>query len=281
MRSENKAPPTVKLYRDGITLFLRWCDENDRPRELTKANAQGFLADTVATRAASTAIARYKAVTQFAKWMEREGEAPNNPLATLRQPAGHRKVVDTLSEVEIRALIATCKGQSLRARRDEAIIRLLADTGVRAGELLAMRGTDINLTKGLAIVTRGKGGKGRIVPFGAKTAAAIDKYIRAAKREGRYVEDAPMWLGAQGKSFAYHGLNDTLKRRAEDAGVANFHLHRLRHTYATRWLEAGGSEQGLMSVAGWSSRAMLDRYTRTTAASRATDEARGLNLGDY
>lgn len=42
----------------------------------------------------------------------------------------------------------------------------------------------------------------------------------------------------------------------------------------------GGSDQGLMAVAGWSYRAMLDRYTISSAAERAAEEARGLNLGD-
>jgi site-specific recombinase XerD len=280
MRSEGKAAPTVKLYRNGITLFLRWCDETGIPRDLNKTNAQGFLAHTLETRSSGTAIARYKAVTQFAKWLEREGEIPSNPLASLRQPSGQRKVVNVLDDEQVRAMIAACKGPSLRARRDEAIIRFMNETGVRAAELLNMERPDIDLAKGVAVITRGKGGKGRIVPFGPKTAAAIDKYFRTVRREGRYTETGPVWVSARGKSFGYHGLNDTMKRRAEAAGVSNFHLHRMRHTMANRWLEKGGSEQGLMSTAGWSSRAMLDRYTRTTMATRAAEEARGLDLGD-
>ena len=52
------------------------------------------------------------------------------------------------------------------------------------------------------------------------------------------------------------------------------------NTAATRWLRAGGSEQRLMTVAGWSTRTMLDRYTGASAAERAAAEARGLNLGE-
>ena len=71
-----------------------------------------------------------------------------------------------------------------------------------------------------------------------------------------------------------------LLKRAELAGIKDFHPHQLRHTFASRWLGAGGTEGGLMSVAGWSSRDMLDRYSRATASNRALDEARGLGLGD-
>ena len=54
----------------------------------------------------------------------------------------------------------------------------------------------------------------------------------------------------------------------------------MRHTAADRWLTAGGSEGGLMAVAGWSRPDMLLRYTRARAEQRAADEARRLNLGD-
>ena len=87
-------------------------------------------------------------------------------------------------------------------------------------------------------------------------------------------------MGVGGKKFGYFGLNDTLRDRAKTAGIEGFHLHLMRHTAATRWLRAGGSEQGLMSVAGWSTRSMIDRYTGASASERAADEARGLGLGD-
>jgi integrase len=64
----------------------------------------------------------------------------------------------------------------------------------------------------------------------------------------------------------------------ELADIKDFHLHLLRHTAASRWLAAGGSESGLMAMAGWSTRDMIDRYTKSTAAERAAAEARGLNL---
>ena len=68
--------------------------------------------------------------------------------------------------------------------------------------------------------------------------------------------------------------------RAALAGIDDFHPHLLRHTAATRWLAAGGSEGGLMAIAGWRQRQMLDRYTAATASERAADEAKRLRLGD-
>jgi len=180
----------------------------------------------------------------------------------------------------LRRLIKACQGRQFTDRRDEAIVRLMAETGVRAGEAISMQLADVDLSRGLATVRRGKGGRGRIVPFGSQTAAALDRYIRA-RRTHRLAEGGALWLGADGwRTFSYHALHRCLKERAASAGIAGFHPHKLRHTAATRWLAAGGSEGGLMAVAGWSSREMLDRYTAATASDRAAAEARGLGLGE-
>jgi integrase len=154
----------------------------------------------------------------------------------------------------------------------------MAETGVRAGELLAMTVADVDLDRGTAVVRKAKGGKQRRGPFGAQTVAVLDRYVRARRRESPMT--TALWIGMRGGPLSYHGLNAALKARAKAAGINNFHPHLLRHTYATRWLRAGGSEQGLMAVAGWSTRSMLDKYTSASAAERAAAEARTLGLGD-
>jgi integrase len=138
---------------------------------------------------------------------------------------------------------------------------------------------DVNLSQGSAIVRRGKGGKGRSVPFGPQTAQAIDRYLRM-RRVHRLADTETLWLGARDRTFHYHGLNMALKARAEMAGIDRFHIHRMRHTCATRWLRHGGSEGGLMAVAGWSTRSMIERYTGASASELAAAESRRLNLGD-
>jgi integrase/recombinase XerD len=80
--------------------------------------------------------------------------------------------------------------------------------------------------------------------------------------------------------FSYDALHKALGERATAAGITGFHPHLMRHTAAHRWLAAGGSEGGLMAVAGWTRPDMLMRYTRARASSRTATEARGLNLGE-
>ena len=169
----------------------------------------------------------------------------------------------------------------MRDKRDEAILRLMFTTGARAGEVVALQLGDVNLRSvpPTVIIRRGKGDRGRVIPLAVESAAAIDKYMRI-RRSHRLHADPALWLGDRGKHFSYDALHKTLAMRAQMAGVIGFHPHRLRHTAAHRWLSKGGSESGLMAVAGWTRPDMLLRYTRAQASVRAAEEAQRLNLGE-
>ncbi|WP_231584636.1 tyrosine-type recombinase/integrase [Mycobacterium haemophilum] len=280
LRAERKSPQTIKSYGDGVRAFIRWCTDHGHSPALERDLVKGFVADLLESGAEpSTARARQLGVRRFSAWLEEEGEVDADPLLGLKAPKLDSKVTESLTETELRRLIKACVGKEFRDRRDEAIVRLMAETGMRAGELCGLTVADVDLTRGLATVRRGKGAKGRITPFGPQTARAIDRYLRA-RRTHRLADSEALWLGDRGKNLEYYGLHSALKYRAQLAGLTGFHPHLLRHTAASRWLAAGGSEGGLMAVAGWSTRDMIDRYTKATAAERAAAEARGLNLGE-
>jgi hypothetical protein len=102
-------------------------------------------------------------------------------------------------------------------------------------------------------------------------------YACAARAPGRIARRSG-W--ARGQRFGDAALYQALGQRVQAAGLEHLIPHVLWHTAAQRRLSADGSEGGLMAVAGWKRRDMLDRYTQATAAERAATEARQLNLGD-
>ena len=282
LTAERKSPATIRLYTDGARAFLRW-RESTKPSGgfvPDKSTAQAWVADLLGNGAEpATAHARLKALRRFTAWLAEEGEVKVDPLAGIGQVRVDTKVTRALSDDELKALLATCRGRSLRDCRDTALIRFMTETGARSAETVGLQVDDIDLKLGLAVIRRGKGGRGRVVPISPQTVAAVDRYLRARKSH-RLHELPALWLGQGGKTFGYQGLALALKSRAEQAGISGFHLRLLRHTFATRWLAKGGTEGGLMSVAGWSSREMMSRYTSASASERAADEARRLNLGD-
>jgi len=281
LNSENKSPHTVSQYRDGVRQFLRWCEQTGTTPELSKPTVQAFIAALFNNGAqANTARARYLALRRFSHWLAKENETESDALIGMTPPKLTTKITDPLTDAELRDLFKACQGTAFGDRRDEAIVRLMAETGLRAGECASLVVADIDTLHGRAVIRSGKGNRDRSVPFGSQTAAVIDRYIRA-RRTHKFAGKPALWLPTRAAgSFGYTSLYRALRRRAALAGIPDFHPHLLRHTAATRWLAAGGSEGGLMAVAGWRQRQMLDRYTAATAAERAAAEARGLGLGD-
>lgn len=281
LRSERRAPATLVAYERGVRQFIDWCAATGHPPDIERDAARQWIADLLDRgMEPTTARARQSALKRFSKWLVEEGERPGDPLLGLKPPRLDTKLVEPFTDDELRRLVATCKPGEFTDRRDEAILRLFLETGMRAGELIALTVDDVDLRAGSARVLHTKTHVARSVPFGPMTAKALDRYLRVRMRHPRASLPA-LWLGGQGKAgYTYSGMWYSLKDRAKRAGINDFHPHRMRHTAAHRWLAAGGSEGGLMAVAGWSDPSMLARYSRAKAAERAAAEARSLNLGD-
>lgn len=288
LRAAGKTRETIRVYRRNVGQFLAYCDEHEL-MPMRRRSLESFLADLLDRgREGMTARGRLTAVRAFGRWLVDVDELAADPFTGIRPPAIDAKVVVPLDEDDLRSLLATCKTPkgtpSERAFcnvRDEAIIRVMLETGLRAGEVTALTVDDVHWTVDPPYLTvhKSKVRRGRNVPFSPQAAQAIGAYLRARRRRPNAALPA-MWLGARGAALAYGGLYDALARRADEAGVENFHPHRMRHTAAHRWLAAGGSENGLMSVAGWSRSDMMTRYTRGRAEARAAEEAQRLNLGE-
>jgi site-specific recombinase XerD len=240
-------------------------------------HVETFMEHLLATRSPATASNRYRALQQFFAWLVEEEVIAVSPMAKMKPPAVPEQPVPILRDDEVRALLATCSGKTLEDRRDEAIIRLLYDTGMRRAELLGMTVSDLDLDGQIAFVV-GKGRRHRACPFGAKTGRAIDRYLRLRDRH-RYAETDALWVQRRGR-LNESGIATLLRRRGERAGIGAVHPHQFRHGFAHAFLSAGGQEQDLMRLVGWRGRDMLARYGAVAADERAREAARRLSLGD-
>jgi integrase/recombinase XerD len=286
LRAERKSPKTIESYLYGAAPYLTWCDEQGVD-PLAKRSLDTHIAGMLDRGAMpSTAKVRFKGVQHFTRWLAAEGEIDADPFASMRPPKVDEPVIPVLTDEQIVDLIAACQPPaasrtglpSLLFRRDEAIVRLLVETGMRAAECVGMLLDDVDLPERV-IVLRGKGGKERSVGFGDKTARALDRYLRVRRLHAR-AASPELWLGARGFGMVYESMYGALNKRAAAAGIEGMHPHRLRHTSADRWLDAGGSEGGLMAMHGWSSSRMVQRYAKGNRERRAIGEQRRLNLGD-
>jgi site-specific recombinase XerD len=292
LRAENKAPATRTVYVTAAKRLNGFLRGAGMPVKLSAIRAEHIEAFLVALqdegRSSATVSVYYRSLQSFWKWAVRRGEVTTSPMGSMSPPIVPPKPVKPLSDAERDALLEAVSGKSYEDIRDNAILRLFMDTGARRQELAGLRVEDVtfdNSDKGDHYVTvQGKGRKERSPAFTDSTYIALRRYLKA--RNGTATQpphprsegtDA-LWIGYRGPLTA-NGILQMMERRAKQAGVTGVHPHLFRHSAATEWLAAGGSESGLMANMGWKSAAMLRRYTAATAEVRAREESRRLKAG--
>ncbi len=281
LTAENKSPRTIHTYLSSLRLFAEFLDERglpDDPAAVTGEHVREFIADQLANWKPTTAHVRYRSLKTFFTWCENEGEIERNPMARLKPPKLPDEPPKVPSESEVKKLLKACSGADFTARRDTAILRVLIDTGMRAAEIAGIQLDDLDLARG-AVLVRGKGAKIRICSLGKKASRDVDRYLRA-RRKHREADSPALWLGHHSGPMTSNGIFQVVRRRSKEAGVEGISPHKFRHLFASQWLAEGGNEGDLMLLAGWSSRDMITRYGRATAAERAREAHKRLSPGD-
>jgi site-specific recombinase XerD len=266
-----KAEGTRRLYLRCAGWFADWLRANGHSGDLlavTRQDAEGwFAAQRSEGKAPTTLRSRWIALRNLYGWLTDEDELDANPLARVRVEKVEPPPIEVLTPEKLRALLKVCEGKGFHDRRDTAIVRLFAATGMRLSELATLRLADVDLAKRVAFIEHGKGDRARFVRFDAGTATALDRYLRA---RGRHAKAALgwLWLSRNGR-FTNKGIPLMLERRAEAAGIGHLHAHMFRHTWADAWLSAGGNEGDLQRLGGWENADVMRRYGSARAVDRA------------
>jgi site-specific recombinase XerD len=282
LRARNLASRTIHSYLDAARRLDHWIgDGTAAPTPLDglrHSDVSSYIESILDRSSASYAATHYRRLQQFFRWLVDEGELDDNPMRRLAPPKVPDKPVPVLTEPTVRALLAAADGKTFEQRRDTAILRVLLDCGVRAGELTGMRVDDVDFDYQV-ITVLGKGRRLRSVPFGAKTSQALDRYLRVRRRH-QHAELPVLWVGVKGP-LTSSGVQQMVNRLCRRAGVGHVHLHQFRHTAASEWLALGGQEGDLERLMGWSkSSGMTRRYGASAADQRARDSHRRLAPGD-
>ncbi len=258
----DKAANTRRQYEGDVRRFAQWL-EGDL-LDVDRRTIEKWFA-SLSHLAQNTRHARWIALRSFYNWAHDEEEIDANPMAKIRVGRGDEPPPNVLSREEIASLLAACKGKDFLARRDLALVRYFLATGIRLHEALLNVG-DVDLAMRRCTFV-GKGAKERTVRFDAGTAQALDRYLRVRARH-KHARRPELWLGLQG-AMTSRGITVALEKRGRLAGIEDFHTHRLRHSFAHYWKLAGGSEESLMMLGGWSDPKVMQRYGSRQRVDRA------------
>jgi site-specific recombinase XerD len=267
-------------------------------KRIQAEDIQAWLADIRARTSGNNANHHWRNITAFYAWqVEEERALPRtaNPMLDVSELPGEEIDRTPYTDEQIEAMLKACSGTSFIDRRDQALIRVLVDTGVRVGGLTGMlyhpdhpetdnqRKNDVFLDHSPALLRfRLKGGKSHLVDISRRTVLALDRYLR--EREDHPHAGSPfLWVGAgaDGEQLRVPGVEHMLRRRGKQAGIrSRVFPHRFRRTGAIVHLRNGGSERTLKSRYGWSSDTMVGLYVSASEQQLAWAESQELGLAD-
>ncbi len=272
---EGKSPRTVQAYSETLSRFRTIGVAEglpDRVAAFRPADVYRFMKTiTDAGVSLGTRHRRFRETRAFFSWCLRMGYCEQHPFAGIPNVRVEQKVIQPLTEEEIRALLDVCDPAEEYGCRTRAIILLFLDTGLRAAELHQLTLADVSWADRRIHIRHGKGRKQRVVPFGEGPEAALRSYIDRFRGQ----TDGPLFLTIERPKKPRGPMNKYLlgtlfARLGARAGV-HANPHRFRHTFATWAIENHARELDVQYLLGHSTSAMVRRYSATYDAAKAAD----------
>lgn len=277
--SKDLTAKSLEWYHYHLDLFFTWCrrEHLEDTMQLTLSLLRRFFAEQREdisrygrVRSAHNVHGTGRVVRNFLNFCEGEGWLVQTGMGKrLTLPKREQTVVDILSAQDIEALLRACKQKSpVLAARDTAIIAVLADTGVRANELLTLTHDRVHFSLSDAyIVVDGKGRKQREAALGKRARLALHRYTTSLRPQTTHPY---VFLTRDYKPLQFEGLYHLLHRVGERAGLRqDLHAHLFRHSFAYHYLMQGGEVSRLSRILGHTSLAVTDLYIRSFTAHEA------------
>ncbi|MGH7667034.1 MAG: tyrosine-type recombinase/integrase [Candidatus Dormibacteria bacterium] len=250
------------------SLFLPWANQEGlhAPADITPRALERLAANLLDRPGRSGSLSKnsvhayLRAVNQWARWAKLEGEdLPERAQAPL--PRLPRSLPRVLSRVQVAAL-----EDAAVTERDRLIVRLLADTGMRVGELVGLRTGDLLVrTRGTFLRVTGKGDRERHVPVMPRLARRLERYVDKARPSDAPSDRIFLGLRRSARTGDYEPLTPSgVEQLVRDLGLRcwlseRVHPHLFRHSFVTHALTQGMNTVQLSKIVGHTSTAMIDQ----------------------
>ncbi len=268
------SPRTIEGFRDSLALFVTWCETRGvtRPVEITRPVIEAYQRHLFWRRKTDgtplsnqTQYSRIVPIRGLFRYLVRQNRILANPASDLELPKVDQrlpKAVLTVAEAE--AVLSLPDVRSGFGVRDRAMLEVLYSTGIRRQELIGLTVWDVDAERGLLTVRKGKGGKDRIIPIGARAVAWVNRY--AAEVRPRLVvapDSAVLFLTKEGMDFTPDHLSGLVTRYVDRADLGKRgSCHLFRHTMATLMLEGGADLRYIQQMLGHADISTTTIYTQ-------------------
>jgi integrase/recombinase XerD len=259
------AANSLAAYRRDLLLLARWLQTHSSI-DLYAANEQELTAYIAHRRAdkATTANRRLTVFKRFYRHALRFNLVKSDPCMKLRAAKQAQRFPKTLSEAQIVALLNTPNIETPLGLRDRTMLELMYASGLRVSEIVTLKTIALGLNEGVVRIVNGKGGKERLVPFGAEAGLWLRRYLAEARvtlLEGKNCNE--VFVGRHtGSGLTRQAFWALIKRYALIANIPiALSPHTLRHAFATHLLNHGADLRVVQLLLGHADISTTQIYT--------------------
>jgi integrase/recombinase XerD len=262
------SPHTLEAYSRDLNRFHKFIDDRcvQFPRDVRSEDVMAFVTalkqEGLATKSVNRTLAAMKG---FYKYLIRGKEMKSSPVSDITMAKGWIRLPGALSMAEMNLLLAQPGLATTSAIRDAAVMELMYATGLRATEIVQLTIGSVNWQVGY-LITRGKGGKERIVPVGKAAFNLLQRYLEEARPRLLSAGSSNiLFLNRFGTGFTRQGLWKIIKKYARMAGLeTKVHPHTFRHSFASHLLEGGADLRAVQVMLGHADISTTQIYTHVT-----------------
>lgn len=254
---------TRAAYRRDVAAWLAWCAQREVDAlRASFLDVNAYARGLEASLAPASVARKLSGLSSWYDFLVKLRAVEVNPVAGADRPYVSRDHSATvgLTPEEVDALLAAAEADAGPAAvRHRAVLALLADLGLRVGELVGLDVADVGWERGHRSVRFvGKGGRPRRRVLTPAAAAAVDEYL-AGRTEG------PLFVTVSGARIDRHAVFRLVRRLAREAGIASWERlspHSLRHAFATAARGEGVPLEDVQDAMGHADPRTTRRYDR-------------------
>jgi integrase/recombinase XerC len=268
LQRQQAAARTVQNYAADLCGFARWFQsatgEAFTARAVTPTDLRDYKAHlvTVEGRKPATVNRRLASLRKFFQWAKAVGEIQELPTDSVKGVPSVPRAPRSLEKRAVDRLIRMAERDG--NKRNLAILQTLRHTGIRVGELCALKLNDVVMSerKGSVTIRSGKGGKHREIPLNNDARKAIASYLEVRPT----VSDDHLFIGQRGEGLKPQAVENVVKKYARLAGLEDVSPHTLRHTFGKLMLDAGADLVTVAKLLGHERLETTALYTQPSQA---------------
>jgi len=249
------SPRTIKRYNQVINYYCNFAKITEI-EAVTNENVRSlfYFGRTEKKWTTNTYIAYHKTLIVFFRWCIKEGYMTFNPTEDIEVPKLEKKLPGKLTKQDSMRILEVVDNYPYENNflrfRNYAIFATFIMSGIRKGELLKLKYTDVDVENLSIFIRQGKGSKDRVIPINYRLAEALQKYLEVRKKA---FKTCPEFFASYtyDKGFTDSGLKRLVENISKTSDI-KFTVHKLRHTFATLMLEGGCDIFSLSKMMGHS-----------------------------